>query len=97
MLRVASVLSALETSVDIILKFPSQKTTFTTQEAGKLSFSDGVIDFLMTRLPARCTCGWNHLIQQIDLNPSPAYLFQDLTTAFDESAGNQETRDVKRL
>ncbi|KIL64141.1 hypothetical protein M378DRAFT_637639 [Amanita muscaria Koide BX008] len=52
LLRVASVMSFADTSVNIIPEFPIPRTTFTTQDSGNLSFS-GIVDFLVTRLPSR--------------------------------------------
>ncbi|KIJ13642.1 hypothetical protein PAXINDRAFT_156455 [Paxillus involutus ATCC 200175] len=53
LLRVVSVMCPGETSVNIIPEFPLPRTTF-KQDSGNYSFS-GVVDFLVTKLPARYT------------------------------------------
>lgn len=53
LLRVLSVMSSGDTTVNIISEFPLPRTTF-NRDSGKCSFS-GVVDFLVTKLPAQYT------------------------------------------
>ncbi|KIK37568.1 hypothetical protein CY34DRAFT_810215 [Suillus luteus UH-Slu-Lm8-n1] len=53
LLRVVSVMCLGDTAVNIIPEFPLPRTIF-NQDSGKCSFS-GVVDFLVTKLPARYT------------------------------------------